>query len=130
MGVAKRADHTVGRPLLRGRRPTAVRVHYRDDIQRLALPVQGMRIGGERGQASLEVARVRVHVVRRSEPTLDAPVPGRAVHGSAHVRRAQPGHAFHLGVDVAVRDGRIPPADECRRHRLPLPSSTCGYRCR
>jgi len=56
MGVAKRADHTVGRPLLRSRRPTAVRVHYRDDIQRLALPVRGTRIGGERGQAARQPA--------------------------------------------------------------------------
>jgi len=52
VGVAKRADHTVGRPLLRSQRPTAVRVHYHGDIQCLALPVQGIRIGDESGQAA------------------------------------------------------------------------------
>lgn len=66
MVVVRRAKHAVGWPLLRGQRPTAVRVRDHGDMQQLTKPVQGIRISDKRGQAARRPGSgpVRVHVLR------------------------------------------------------------------
>jgi len=64
--IVSRAEHAVGRPLLRGQRPTAVRVHDHGGIQQLSKHVQGIRISDKRGQAARRPGSgpVRVYVLR------------------------------------------------------------------
>lgn len=68
MVVVRRAEHTVGWPLLCGQRPTAVRVHDHGDVQLFFKPVQGIRISDKRGQAARRLGSgpVRVYVLRIS----------------------------------------------------------------